>query len=117
MNILIVKLSAIGDVVLSLPFLAALRKKYPRAHITWMVEEAAADILFDHPDLDRVMVSRRKTWIKQLKKGRFLDTAREIANFHRELKSAEFDLTIDLQGLFKSGVPGLAEPVPQARRF
>ena len=51
------------------------------------------------------MVSRRKTWIKQLKKGRFLDTAREIADFHRELKSAEFDLTIDLQGLFKSGVP------------
>ena len=45
MNILIVKLSAIGDVIHTLPSLAALRKRYPDAHITWAIEEASADII------------------------------------------------------------------------
>ncbi len=44
-NILIVKLSAIGDVIHTLPSLTALRRLYPQAHITWVVEEAAADII------------------------------------------------------------------------
>ena len=59
-NILIVKLSAIGDVIHTLPSLAALRRCYPDADITWVVEEAAADLLSGHPDLDRVLVLRRK---------------------------------------------------------
>ncbi len=51
MNILIVKLSAIGDVIHTLPAVAALRRLYPSADITWVVEEAAADLLVGHPDL------------------------------------------------------------------
>ena len=61
MKILIVKLSAIGDVIHTLPLLAALRRLYPAAEITWVVEEAAADLLAAHPDLDRILVSRRKS--------------------------------------------------------
>ncbi|PKN60224.1 MAG: lipopolysaccharide heptosyltransferase I, partial [Deltaproteobacteria bacterium HGW-Deltaproteobacteria-11] len=68
MNILIVKLSAIGDVVHTLPSLAALRKRYPDAHITWVIEEMASDLVMDHPHLDRVIVSRRKGWIGDLKR-------------------------------------------------
>ena len=56
MNILIVKLSAIGDVIHTLPSLAALRHLYPDAHITWVVEEAAADIVKNHPYLNEVIV-------------------------------------------------------------
>ena len=59
-NILIVKLSAIGDVIHTLPSLAELRRLYPKAHITWVVEEAAADLILGHPHLDDVLVSRRK---------------------------------------------------------
>ena len=44
-NILIVKLSAIGDVIHTLPSLAELRRLYPDAHITWVIEEAAAEIV------------------------------------------------------------------------
>ena len=69
MNILIVKLSAIGDVIHTLPSLAALRRCYPDADISWVVEEAAADLLADHPDLNRVLISRRKTWLKELRAG------------------------------------------------
>jgi heptosyltransferase I len=64
LNILIVKLSAIGDVIHTLPALNAIRAHYPRAHITWLVETAAADLVIGHRALDRVIVSHRKRWIR-----------------------------------------------------
>ena len=69
-KILIVKLSAIGDVVHTLPVLNALRNHFPKAHITWLVEEAAADLVIDHAALDRVLVSRRKRWSADISTGK-----------------------------------------------
>ena len=104
MNILIVKLSAIGDVIHTLPSLSALRRCYPDAEISWVVEEAAADLLVDHPDLDRVLISRRKTWLKELRQGRIAAPFREMRSFLRELRSRRYDLVIDFHGLLKSAV-------------
>ena len=104
MNILIVKLSAIGDVVHTLPSLAALRRCYPDAEISWVVEEAAADLLTAHPDLDRILISGRKTWLKELRQGRIAKPLREIRTFLRELRSRRYDLVIDFHGLLKSAV-------------
>jgi 3-deoxy-D-manno-octulosonic-acid transferase/heptosyltransferase-1 len=103
-NILIVKLSAIGDVIHTLPSLAALRRCYPDADITWVVEEAASDLLTGHPDLDRVLVSRRKAWMRDLRRGRVAAPLREMRAFFRELRSRPYDLVIDFHGLFKSAV-------------
>jgi heptosyltransferase-1 len=103
-NILIVKLSAIGDVVHTLPSLAALRKRYPDAHITWVVEEAASDLIMDHPYLNRVIISRRKSWIGDFKGGRISGTLKEIKTFLSELRARPYDLVIDFHGLFKSAV-------------
>ena len=86
MNILIVKLSAIGDVIHTLPSLAALRRCYPDADITWVVEEAAADLLAGHPDLNRVIVSGRKRWLKEFRRGRIAAPLREMRSFLRELR-------------------------------
>ena len=104
MNILIVKLSAIGDVIHTLPALAALRRLYPAADITWVVEEAAADLLADHPDLDRVLISRRKTWLKEFRQGRVAAPLREMHAFYRALRCRPYDLVIDFHGLLKSAV-------------
>ena len=104
MNILIVKLSAIGDVIHTLPALAALRRLYPAADITWVVEEAAADLLADHPDLDRVLVSRRKTWLEEFRRGWVAAPLREMRAFYRALRSRHYDLVIDFHGLLKSAV-------------
>jgi heptosyltransferase-1 len=103
-NILIVKLSAIGDVVHTLPALSALRKQYPEAHITWVIEEAASDLIQGHPDLDRVIISRRKRWIGDLRSGGGGDAWKEMREFFRELRGRRYDLVIDFHGLFKSAV-------------
>lgn len=101
MRILIVKLSAIGDVVHSLPVLSELRRMYPDSEIHWLVEEGAAGLLENHPLLDRVILCRRKSWLKRLKKGE-PGVLREVAAFIREFRSGEYDLVIDLQNLAKS---------------
>lgn len=105
-HILIVKTSAIGDVTHTLPALNALRRKYPAARITWLVEEAAAGLLVGHPALDRLLVSRRKHWAKELRRGprRAWAALGEAWGFLRQLRDTRYDLLIDFQGLLKSGV-------------
>ena len=105
MKILLIKLSAIGDVVQTLPALEAIKKLYPASEITWIVEEAAADILEGHPLIDRVLVSRRKALTGMLKHPRtFMRGLRSIIGFFRELRADHYDLAVDFQGLLKSGI-------------
>jgi 3-deoxy-D-manno-octulosonic-acid transferase/heptosyltransferase-1 len=105
MKILIVKLSAIGDVVHTLPCLESLRAAYPESQITWLIEEDANEIIKGHPCLDHVLVSRRKTWIKNIfKPSKSIQTIHEIGSFIKELRRKDYDIVVDFQGLFKSGV-------------
>ncbi|MBN2397226.1 MAG: glycosyltransferase family 9 protein [Deltaproteobacteria bacterium] len=105
MNILIVKLSAIGDVVHTLPSLAALRRRYPDAHITWVIEEDSADIIAGHPCLDRAIVSRRKRWVRNLRRLHDVrKTIGEIRSFVTTLRDREYDLVVDFHGLLKSAI-------------
>ncbi len=104
MNILIVKLSAIGDVIHTLPALNAIRRVYPGARITWLVEEAAQDLVKDHPALDRVMVSKRKRWLKRLRSRLFLSATKEVYGFIKELRDTHYDMILDFQALLKSGL-------------
>lgn len=99
--ILIVKLSAIGDVVHTLPALNALRRYYPSAHISWLVEEAAANLLSGHPALDRVLVSRRKTWLKGLASAHWRQHAHEIRAFVHSLRDRHYDMVFDFQAALK----------------
>jgi heptosyltransferase I len=92
-RILIVRLSAIGDVLHGLPVLCALRDALPQAHLAWMVEGRAADLLQGHPALDE-MVAVRRRWLK---------SPRVVLDVWRQLHG-RFDITIDVQGLSKSAV-------------
>ncbi|MFC1567277.1 lipopolysaccharide heptosyltransferase II [Thermodesulfobacteriota bacterium] len=104
MNILIVKLSAIGDVIHTLPALNALRQHYPEAHITWLVEEAAYDLVKGHEALDRVLVSKRKRWLKDLRGSGCFKAVKESYGFLKELRDTHYDLILDFQALLKSGI-------------
>jgi 3-deoxy-D-manno-octulosonic-acid transferase/heptosyltransferase-1 len=103
-NILIVKLSAIGDVIHTLPALNAVRKQYPDAHITWLVEEAAYGVIKGHKALDRIIVSKRKTWLKGLAGRSCVKNFREVCSFVKQLRDTRYDIILDFQALLKSGV-------------
>ena len=104
MKILIVKTSAIGDVIHTLPALHCLRRRYPEAEITWLVEEAAAEVVVGHPALDRVLVAGRKGWLREWRAGERRAACRKAWHFLRELRDTRYDLLLDFQGLLKSGI-------------
>ncbi|MFH1214944.1 MAG: glycosyltransferase family 9 protein [Pseudomonadota bacterium] len=105
MHILIVKTSAIGDVIHTLPALNALHRHFPDARIDWLIEEAASGVIAGHPALDRLLISRRRKWVKDMLHGPGrLMAFQELTGFIRELRSRHYDLVIDFQGLLKSGI-------------
>jgi len=70
-----------------------------------VVEEAAAGILEGHPLIDRLLVSRRKAWLRELRNPlTAIKGIRDISRFIRELRSIRYDIAIDFQGLLKSGM-------------
>ena len=93
-RVLIVKLSAIGDVLHTLPVAVALRRALPEAEIAWAVEGRARDLLTDHPAIDRV-ISLRRHW---------LTSPASVLEIRKRLHEFSPDVTIDAQGLFKSGM-------------
>ena len=99
MRILIVKLGSIGDVVHTLPSLAAIRKAIPAAEISWVVEHRAAEILRDNPILDRLIEVDTKALGRGLVSGETLRAPRQQL---RQLRASAFDLALDFQGLLKS---------------
>jgi heptosyltransferase-1 len=102
-NILIVRLSAIGDIVMASGFLTALRAHYPKARISWLTQPECASLLEDNPNLDEVIAWPRKQWSDLWDKRSFLQLRANIKTFSAELTKRQFDLAIDLQGLLKSG--------------
>ena len=96
-RILIVRLSALGDVVHALPMLDGLRRMRPDAHIGWLVEEKAASLLADHPQIDRLWIAPRAEVVGLLRRGRLLAALVRLVGFVRELRAADYELTVDAQ--------------------
>lgn len=104
-RILIVRLSAVGDVTHVLPTLRCLRQHYPYAHIAWLVEDRAAGLLEGHPNLDEIIVFPRRSWRNGVFGPiRLFNTASEVFNFFREIRTKGFEVAIDFQGNLKSGI-------------
>ena len=99
MRILIVKLGSIGDIVHTLPAVAAIRKALPDSEISWVVERRSAEILRDNPILDRLIVVDTKALRRGLVSGETLRAPRQQL---RQLRASAFDIAIDFQGLLKS---------------
>jgi heptosyltransferase I len=100
MNVAVVKLSSIGDVIHALPVAAALKRAHPAARVTWVAEAREATLLAGHPDVDEVVVADTRGW--RARPG--MPSMREALAVVRGLRARAFDVTLDLQGLFKSGM-------------
>jgi heptosyltransferase I len=107
-NILLIKLSAIGDVVQTFPVLNKLRRRYPKARIDWLVTPALAELLRFNPAITDVIEFSRDEWAKPWRLAPFTSAARLIAR----LRAAEYDLVIDLQGQLRSAVFAFASGAP-----
>jgi lipopolysaccharide heptosyltransferase I len=95
-RVLIVKPSALGDVVQSLPVLTALKERWRQARFTWVVNRSLAGLLSGHPDLDQVVPFDRA--------APGIDRLRSTRSLARRLRQGRFDVALDLQGLFRSAV-------------
>ncbi|HZS04072.1 MAG TPA: lipopolysaccharide heptosyltransferase I [Blastocatellia bacterium] len=102
MRILLVKLGAIGDVVHTLPALAALRRAMPDAHLAWVAERGGpAKLLRDNPCLDDLIEVDTRGWRKNLMSS---ETQAAIGATLSRLRGVGFDVALDFQGLLKSGM-------------
>jgi heptosyltransferase-1 len=99
MRVLIVKLGSIGDIVHTLPALAALRAGLPQAEISWVAESSCSEILKDNPVLDRLIEVDTKALRRGLMSGETLRAPRQQL---RRLRASAFDVALDFQGLIKS---------------
>lgn len=98
-RLLIVKLSALGDVVHAMPVADALHERFPHLEIDWVVEPLAAPLLKRSPVLSQVHIAP-----KERRAARFRPAAIRLAvDLHRRLLSRRYDVALDLQGLTKSG--------------
>ena len=101
-RVCIIKPSSLGDVIHSLPILAALRERWPSAHITWLVNHSYQDVLLNHRHLNELIVYERAGQVGD--SGGLVGTARLLSTLSR----GRYDLTIDLQGLLRSAIMTLA---------
>jgi lipopolysaccharide heptosyltransferase I len=107
-RVALLKPSALGDVIQSLPVLTALRRRFPAAHLTWVVNRAYADLLTDHPDLNDVLPFDRGAT-----RGGPWAAAAAFVGLMAEMRRRRFDLVVDLQGLFRSGLLAAASGAPR----
>ena len=99
MKILIVKLGSIGDIVHTLPVLAAIRSEMPASRVSWVVEKRSAEILRGNRLIDRLI----EIDTREAREGKIVaGLLRSIKQQLRDLRREHFDLAIDLQGLIKS---------------
>src|SRR2546425_11686709 len=92
LRVLIIKPSSLGDVVHALPTVNLIRKKFPDAHLAWLINDSLASLLKNCPIIDELMLFQRQ---------RFASPAHwpAFAEFLATLQGKQFDLVIDLQGL------------------
>jgi heptosyltransferase-1 len=104
MRILIVKTSAMGDIIHALPVLELIQTLSPKAEIDWIVEEPFADLLSGNPLISRLHIISTKRWKKSILST---ETRKQIADVLKELRGRRYDIVFDIQGNLKSGIIAL----------
>jgi lipopolysaccharide heptosyltransferase I len=107
-KILLIKLSAVGDVVHTIPVLNKLRRRYPAARLDWLVTPSIGELLTNHPAINNVIAFERKEWSTPWKLTPFINYARLAS----QLRNTGYDLVIDMHGQFRTAIFALATGAP-----
>ncbi len=104
-RILLVRFSALGDVIQTLPILTMLRDGFPDAKIGWAIDSELAPAIEGHPALDYVHRCSRRSWSRALSNpAKWPQAAREFRAFVDEVRAVHYDVSIDAQGLLKTAL-------------
>ena len=112
-RILLIRLSALGDVVFATTLINSFRRRYPQAHLAWMVAQPFADVLASQTQLDEIIILPVADWGRLARAGNYLQLLAAVKRFYRDLRARQFDVAIDLQGLLKSGTWAWLSGAPQ----
>lgn len=110
-NVLVVKMSAIGDVIHALPVSYAIKETYPDTKITWVVEPPAYGLLTNNPYIDELII------FEKAKFRSFRGLITQLPSFSHILKQGRFDVALDLQGLAKSAAMAYLSKAPKRLGF
>lgn len=103
-HFLIIRLSAIGDIVMASGLIQSLKAQYPDCKITWLAEPVGASLLKQDERIDSVLVFDKPAIQKQMKQKHYLAGFRLFSSFVKQLRETTYDYVIDTQGLLKSSV-------------
>lgn len=112
-NILIIRVTAIGDIVMASPVANAIKQKNPNANITWLVHEGFAPLLEQHPAIDNLITVDTTEWRALWARKNLIGVARKFLELRDTLKPYNFDMALDLQG---NGFSGFSTLISGARQ-
>lgn len=98
-RLLIIKPSSLGDVIHGLPFLNAVRREWPEAMVHWVIGKGLEELIASTPGIDRLISFPKDEW-----KQRGVRAIPDMCRFRKMLGAGHYDMTVDLQGLLRSGV-------------
>jgi lipopolysaccharide heptosyltransferase I len=108
-RILLIKPSAVGDVVHTLPVLEKLRRRYPQARIDWLITPENADLVRGHPALSNLLLFARREFSKN---GRKLSATASLMQLIKEIRAVKYEMVIDLHGQLRSGLFTMLSEAP-----
>jgi heptosyltransferase-1 len=101
LNILLVRVSSLGDVLHNLPMVADILRRHPDANIDWVVEEGYVSLVRLNPHVRKIIPFALRRWRKSLGSQA---TRNDIRAFFRTLREEQYDYVFDTQGLLKTGI-------------
>ncbi len=103
-NILVIRLSSLGDVLMSMPAVKSIKDHFPEARVSWLVEGSVGDLLTSQPFIDHVIPFPRSRTVKALRQGRLGLAQMELGHFIKGLRTDKFDMIVDFHGIIKSTI-------------
>ena len=104
-KVLIIRLSAIGDIIMASGLLPAIQRAYPDVQIDWLAQPECRNLLEETSEIKTVLSLSRQKWAQDIKRFRWARVALEMTSLVRTVKQRDYDLVLDIQGLWKSAVP------------
>ena len=103
-EILVVRLTSLGDVLMSVPAIKALHEGLPGTKVSWLVEGSVAELLSHQSFVDRVIRFPRDLIVGSLKEGSYLKALKDLGEFLENLRARRYDALIDFHGILKSAL-------------